>query len=89
MLRVELVGSIAGFLTTVSFVPQVVQIIRTRNVTAISVPMYCALILGLCLWLLYGMLLGRQSIIIANTVTLVLASLVLGLKIAFERHRRI
>lgn len=79
----ELVGYVAAILTTASFVPQVLQVVRTRNTRAISRTMYVALCLGIAMWLLYGIALASPPIIAANAVTLVLASVVLGYKLRF------
>jgi MtN3 and saliva related transmembrane protein len=79
----ELVGYVAAILTTASFVPQVLQVVRTRNTRAISRTMYVAFCLGIAMWLLYGIALASPPIIAANAVTLVLASVVLGYKLRF------
>ncbi len=77
----EWVGYCAACLTTLSFVPQVIQTLRTRDVAGISLGMYASFCAGVALWLLYGVLLGIWPIIIANTLTLGLASVVLALKV--------
>jgi len=74
-------GYAAAVLTTASFVPQAWLIFRTRNVSGISLSMYSAFTLGIVLWLAYGILLGAWPIIIANTITLALASCILVMKI--------
>ncbi len=73
----EWVGFIAATLTTVSFVPQAVLILRTRNAAGISLPMYAMFTTGVALWLAYGLMTVSWPLIVANTVTLVLASLIL------------
>ena len=79
----EVIGYVAAILTTASFVPQVLQVVRTRNTRAISRTMYVAFCLGIAMWLLYGIALASPPIIAANAVTLVLASVVLGYKLRF------
>ena len=44
----------AASLTTLSFVPQVVRAVRTRDVTGISIPMYVAFCTGVALWIAFG-----------------------------------
>ncbi len=68
-------------LTTVSFVPQVWRIFRTRHTQDISLRMYVLFTAGVGMWLVYGLLLSSWPIIAANTVTLVLAGTVLFLKL--------
>ena len=78
------VGYLAASLTTLSFVPQAVLTLRTRNVHGISAAMYGAFTLGVALWLAYGWRLGEWPIIIANAVTLLLALTILATKLAVE-----
>jgi MtN3 and saliva related transmembrane protein len=77
----EWVGTCAACLTTVSFVPQVLQTLRTRDLSGISLGMYASFCAGVALWLLYGVLTLAWPIIIANVLTLGLASTVLTLKV--------
>lgn len=88
-LFVELMGDTAGFLTTVSFVPQVVKVLRDRDTSAISLPMYVVFTTGIFFWLVYGIFLHSAPILIANIVTFVLASAVLVLKITLEWRARL
>jgi len=76
----DALGLLAGTLTTVSFVPQVVQIIRTRDTQAISFRMYALFTAGVALWLAYGVIREETPIILANAVVLGLAGTVLLLK---------
>ena len=79
----EWIGSIAATLTTCSFVPQVWRVWRTRHTKDISLLMYALFTVGVALWLAYGILLGSWPIIIANSITLLLAGTVLVLKLRF------
>ena len=76
----EWIGYIAAFLTTSSFIPQVWHIWKTRHTQGISLRMYVFLTSGVALWLVYGLLLAAWPIIIANSVTLLLAGTVLVMK---------
>lgn len=80
----EFIGGAAGILTTVSFVPQVVKVVRERDTRAISLRMYVAFTLGVALWCVYGIMTARISIIVANVVTLALASTVLAMKLRLD-----
>lgn len=77
------IGSAAATLTTTAFIPQAWKVWRTRHTADISLGMYILFTLGVALWLVYGILLGSWPIIIANSVTLLLAGLVLVMKIIF------
>lgn len=79
-----LIGLFAATCTTISFIPQVVQIIKTKNTKGISLLMYIVFTVGIACWLLYGVLLNDVPIIIANTITLLLASMILIFKIRYK-----
>ena len=81
---VEWLGVAAGTLTTLSFVPQVLKTWRTKSVEDVSLWMLLAFNGGIILWLTYGLLLRKPSIIFANGITLVLALTLLGLKIRYR-----
>jgi len=84
----EVLGYLAAFFTTASFVPQALLTVRTRDVSGISITMYSAFTLGVALWLLYGVALGEWPIIVANAVTLALALTILVVKLQVERRAR-
>lgn len=81
-------GFAAAVLTTASFLPQAWHTFKTRDVSGISLAMYAAFTIGILLWLVYGIRIGAWPLIVANTVTLVLAGAVLAMKIAIERRKR-
>jgi len=83
MVTLDWVGSIAAALTTSAFVPQVWQVWRTRHTHDISLGMYAIFSCGVAMWLVYGCLLDSWPIIIANSITLLLAGAVLLMKIRF------
>ena len=85
---VELIGALAGALTTISFVPQVVQVLRTRRVADISLGMYVVFVSGIALWWTYGLLIHSWPILVANSITLLLAGTVLVMKIRIESKQR-
>lgn len=77
LLDTQWLGYLAATLTTGSFVPQAWHTFRSSDLAGISLGMYGAFTAGVALWLLYGVALGEWPIIIANTVTLALASTIL------------
>ena len=84
----ETLGYLAAALTTASFVPQALLTLRTRDVSGISLGMYSAFTVGVALWLAYGLSLGEWPIVIANTLTLVLALVILVTKVVVEAQAR-
>ncbi|HWP19844.1 MAG TPA: SemiSWEET transporter [Burkholderiaceae bacterium] len=81
-------GFAAAALTTASFVPQAWLTFRTRDVSGISLGMYSAFTLGIALWLAYGLLMGAAPIVVANAITLALASAILVMKLRYSRSAR-
>jgi len=81
-------GYLAATLTTLSFLPQAWMTFRTRNVSGISLAMYSVFTLGVLLWLIYGLMLEAWPLILANLVTLLLASGILVMKIVLDRRAR-
>ncbi len=79
----ESIGYAAAFLTTVSFLPQVIKVWRTRTVRDISLATYSMFTVGAALWLAYGLAIHSLPVILANAVTVVLAAGVLAAKIRF------
>ena len=80
---IDAIGTAAAVLTTASFIPQAWQSFKTRDVSGISLGMYSAFTLGVALWLLYGVLLQSWPLMIANSVTLLLAAAILSMKLRF------
>lgn len=76
-----LIGPLAAILTTASFIPQVIQVLRTKNTEGISLGMYAMFVTGVFLWLIHGLMIQDLPVIAANAVTFILASIVLIMKI--------
>lgn len=72
-----LIGSLAAILTTIAFFPQALAVIRTRKAEGISLLMYGIFTVGVACWLVYGILIASVPILLANSVTLALALVIL------------
>ncbi len=79
--HIELVGYSAAFLTTIAFLPQAIQSWRTRDLSGISLGMYSLFTAGVGLWLIYGWIIEKWPLILANALTFALALSILILKI--------
>jgi len=82
-MNLEWIGYVAAVLTTVSFIPQAIMTIRTRDTRGISRGMYIIFTVGVAFWLAYGIAVDSGPMILANTVTLGLAGTVLALKLRY------
>ncbi len=85
MNSLDLLGLIATCFTTSSFVPQVWHIWKTRDVSAISLPTYVIITIGLALWLAYGILRSDLPLIVANSVMVFLTGAIAVMKIRFSK----
>lgn len=81
----DILGYLAALLTTAAFVPQVWRTFRTHDVSGISLTMYSIFTAGVATWLAYGVVLKETPMILANSVTLVLACGVLMMKLKYRR----
>lgn len=79
------VGMVAGFITSVAAIPQVVKTIRTRHARDISIWQPILLSAGVALWMVYGMLINDLPLILANIVPLICNSMLIGLKIYYDK----
>jgi MtN3 and saliva related transmembrane protein len=77
-------GLIAGALTTVAFIPQVIKIWKTKHATDISLGMFAIFSIGVLLWLFYGIEIDAMPVIVANAITLGLSLTILFFKIKFK-----
>lgn len=77
----DVVGYLAAILTTLSFLPQAVLTVKTRDTESLSLGMYALFTAGVLMWLIYGIFLHNLAIIIANAITFVLAAIILTIKI--------
>ena len=76
-----IIGLAAGLLTTVSLVPQVTKIWKTRSAKDVSRRMFATFCVGVALWLAYGIAKGDLPMIVWNSVSLALALCILGMKL--------
>jgi MtN3 and saliva related transmembrane protein len=84
MHAINLLGFVAGTLTTLSFLPQVHKAWTTHSCNDLSLGMLLAFGAGVLLWLIYGLRLQAAPIIAANAVTLALILVLIALKARFR-----
>ena len=77
----EVIGLIAAFLTTAAYIPQSIRVLKTRDTRSISLGMYAMMTVGIACWFVYGIMLNSLSLILANSVTFVMAFTILIMKI--------
>lgn len=84
MNSITLIGLVAGFFTTISFLPQAVKTWQSKSAKDISLGMYSIMCTGVILWLVYGFMMNDLPIILTNSITLILACSILYFKLSFK-----
>lgn len=81
----QAIGYTASVVTTLSSVPQVYQVYRTKTARDVSTAFMCSIITGLGLWFVYGVMINNYPLIGANAVSMTLYSSMLSMKFYFAR----
>lgn len=81
---IQILGLLAGSLTTAAFFPQVIKTWKDRSAKGLSLGMFSLFCLGVLLWLVYGLVVRDVPVIAANFITLILASTLLYFKLRFK-----
>ena len=79
-----IIGILAGTFCTISFVPQVIRIVKTKKTTDLSLIAFSIFSLGVFLWLVYGILIKALPVILANAVTLSLVFIIVIMKVRYK-----
>lgn len=80
------IGLVAGTITSLAAIPQVIKTLKSRHVRDISIWQPLLLTIGVALWMIYGILIHDLPLIIANITPLVCNALLTGMKIRFGRN---
>jgi len=81
----EAIGSIAGALVTCSLIPQLIRVYRLRSAREISTLFTTLLLVGITMWLVYGILLRLTPVTVWNGVSIILIALLLRAKLKYGR----
>ena len=82
---VEYLGLLAGLLTTFALVPQIIRVYKLKSAREISIIYNTTMLLGILLWMVYGLILGLVPIIIWNIIGALLNVLLLLAKLKYGR----
>jgi MtN3 and saliva related transmembrane protein len=80
----EIIGMIAGVFTTFAAIPQIIKIYKIKEARDISLIMYIFLVIGVILWLIYGLQINSVALIAWNIIALLLNSFILIQKIYYD-----
>lgn len=73
----DIIGYAAGTLTTISFIPQAIKVLRDKNVEGLSLGMYVTFSIGVALWLVYGITISNYPMTVFNVITFALSIVIL------------
>jgi MtN3 and saliva related transmembrane protein len=82
-------GLLAGFLTTIGFVPQIVKGYRSKSMGDLSLFMPILIGVGMLVWLIYGIWLDSLPLILWNAVALTLNMVIVILILRYGRDQKV
>ncbi len=77
---IEILGLTAGTITSITFLPQVIQVWKTKSSRDISLGMLLLLLLGVSMWLAYGIIIANIAIIYTNSMVMAMGLILLYFK---------
>ncbi|HQW83584.1 MAG TPA: SemiSWEET transporter [Ferruginibacter sp.] len=84
MSAIQILGLVAGTITSITFLPQVIKIWKTKSAKDLSLAMLALLMLGVSMWLLYGILVLDAAIIYTNSMVLIMSLVMLFFKLKYK-----
>ncbi len=88
MTGVDMLGYSAGFITTLTFLPQVIKTYRERSARDISMNMFLIAAINEVMWIVYGALKQDMVIVLTNVVVLILSTTMIGFKLRYGKRPR-
>jgi MtN3 and saliva related transmembrane protein len=83
-MNITYLGLLAGTVTSISVIPQIVKAYKSRHVRDISIWQPVLLNLGMCLWLSYGIIIGDIPLILANIFSIICNTMLIVMKLFFK-----
>ena len=87
--NIEYLGIVAGFLVNVSFIPQIMRVYKLKSAREISLIFNTLMLVGVIIWLIYGIALGLVSVMIWNSTGIILTGWLLFAKLKYGRVKSI
>lgn len=81
----EIVGIVAGVFTAVSLLPQLIKILKEKKVEDLSTGMFVTLVIGLSLWVVYGIMRKDWPIIVTNGFSVIINLIILALNKKYSK----
>lgn len=84
---ITILGFTAGICVTISVVPQIVKVWKTKKVKDISLLTFGILTFGIALWIVYGILKKDIPILVTNSISFLLNILMIYFIIYYEKEK--
>jgi MtN3 and saliva related transmembrane protein len=84
-MNIEVLGLAAGTISSITFLPQVIKIWQTKSAKDLSLPMLLLLVLGVSMWLTYGIIIKNVPVIYTNSMVLFMTFIMLFFKLKFNK----
>lgn len=81
---IDLLGYFAAFCTTISFLPQTIKTVKSKDTSSLSLSMYIFFYIGITAWFVYGCVITNYPIMVANGITMILAGIILIMKVKYK-----
>ena len=84
MTGIQILGMLAGTITSITFLPQVIKVWKSRSAKDLSLLMLVLLMVGVSLWLVYGLVIMDGAIIYTNSMVLLMTLILLFFKLKYK-----
>jgi MtN3 and saliva related transmembrane protein len=84
-MNIEILGLAAGTISSITFLPQVIKIWQTKSAKDLSMPMLLLLVLGVSMWLAYGIIIKNTPVIYTNSMVLFMTFIMLFFKLKYNK----
>jgi MtN3 and saliva related transmembrane protein len=82
----EIIGHVGAFLSSITFIPQVLQVYRTKSAKDLSMQMLFIIFVSTIVWLIYGVGTNALPVIICNSIIMLLSGWLIWFKWKSERQ---
>ncbi len=88
LLTNDTLGLIAGALTTLAFLPQIIKTYRSKSADEVSFATFTMFAVGVALWDLYGIKIHSIPVVVANSITFILSLSIVIMKVIFSINKK-
>ena len=81
---IKILGLAAGTITSITFLPQIIHVWKTKSAKDLSLNMLALLIIGVSMWLTYGIFVRDIAIIYTNSMVLIMSLILVYFKFRFK-----